>query len=279
MPSMPRHPYAHDLYPPANALVSLLLNGVCQGARRSKPIAGAETGNPLLRRGSLESLVERLSGNWRCSLLLVALLLLTGPLSALEASEVYDKVQAARSSVEELHSTAVFTFQLRLGFLPYKERLNGEYTFQAPDSHNLTFPNAPSYLANVPQVFNWNLPSLENYRSSLRGPLILDGREVILLTLVPKSAESRTRSMRLTVDAKSWEVLDQATDYKDGGFVHLRFSYLKDAPHQLVENVAAELQLPSYSLKGTAFLALDNHRVNGEYLSGVTRNSAPRVKP
>lgn len=203
------------------------------------------------------------------SLVLAALLALFlsagGQAQSLNLQQVTHKLEAARAGVEDISAKAEFSFRLNVGILPYNDVLRGSYYFKKPDRHRLDFPDAPSYLKSVPSMFSWKLPSAEKYEATVTGPTLTDkGERLYQMLFVSKNPASKTASINVIVDATKWRVARQDTLYRDGGSVLLTFSYIEYPKKglQLLEKVAGKIDIPAYSLKGTAALVLSEQKVN-----------------
>lgn len=193
---------------------------------------------------------------------LALLILVSGPAQAETLEGVVQKLELARSEVKTLDADATLSFRLLVGFIPYSENLLGRYHYQHPDSHSFEFPDAPSYLQNLPGLFNWKLPAKEKYTSKLKGPFPLDGREIYKLLYLAKDPKSKVRSITISVDSANWTFHKHDTDYRDGGTLNLVFSHREHEGVQLLENVNARLNLPAFKLSGTAAIALSGHKLN-----------------
>jgi outer membrane lipoprotein-sorting protein len=201
----------------------------------------------------------------RLALALGALFWLASPAvgQSLSLRQVQDKMEAARAGVEDLSAKAVFGFQLQVGILPYNDTLHGSYYFKKPDRHRLDFPDAPSYLRKVPSMFSWQFPNPDKYDARVTGPIETgQGPPTYQLLFASRNPASKTTSITMIVDALKWRVTRQDTLYKDGGSVLLRFSYLESQGLPMLEKVAGQLDIPSYSLKGTASISLSEHQPN-----------------
>lgn len=192
-------------------------------------------------------------------------LLLSGPgwSQSLSLRQVTEKMEAARSKVEDITARARFDFRLNVGILPYNDSLDGTYYFKRPDRHRLDFPDAPSYLKSVPSMFSWKLPSSEKYDCAVKGPLSpKKGERVYSLLFTSKNPDSKTETITVLVDALRWRIARQDTRYKDGGSVLLSFDYIEQKGLPLLQKVSGKLDIPSYKLKGTAGLSFNEQRVN-----------------
>ncbi len=197
--------------------------------------------------------------------LLLALLLLgvPGTAQSLSLKQITDKMEAARSRVDDITAKAKFDFRLTVGILPYSDSLLGTYYFKKPDRHRLDFPDAPSYLKSVPSMFSWKLPSSEKYDCQVQGPLKTPGQGPLYnLLFTSKNPDSKTSSITVAVDALKWRIARQDTRYKDGGSVLLSFGYTEQKGLPLLQQVSGKLDIPSYKLKGTAGLSFSDQQVN-----------------
>ena len=194
---------------------------------------------------------------------LLALLGVPGGAQTLSLKQVTDKMEAARSGVQDISAKAQLAFQLSVGILPYNDTLFGSYYFKKPDRHRLDFPNAPSYLKSVPSMFSWKLPSPEKYDSKVTGPYNSgSATPTYQVVFTSKNPDSKTSSITVTVNARSWRVDKQDTLYRDGGSVLLTFSYIDQAGLPLLEKVAGKINIPAYSLSGNAAITLSEQKVN-----------------
>lgn len=195
--------------------------------------------------------------------MLLALLGAPGGAQTLSLKQVTDKMEAARSGVQDISAKAQLGFQLSVGILPYNDTLFGNYSFKKPDRHRLDFPNAPSYLKSVPSMFSWKLPAPEKYDCKVTGPHNSgSAAPTYQLVFSSKNPDSKTSSITVTVNAKQWRVDKQDTLYRDGGSVLLSFSYIEQTGLPLLEKVAGKINIPSYSLSGNAAITLSDQKVN-----------------
>lgn len=182
---------------------------------------------------------------------------------SLSLSQLTAKMEQARSGVEDLRAQADFAFQLRVGFIPYGDSLRGTYLFQKPDRHKLDFPDAPGYLKSIPSMFNWALPSLDRYNAEVSGPTREpSGERTYKIIYTPKNLSSKTDTIRVTVNAETWQMSQQDTRYRDGGSVLLTFTYVEQNRLPLLEAVSGQLDIVGYKLKGSASITLSSHQVN-----------------
>lgn len=196
---------------------------------------------------------------------LAVLLLLVSPGRAqtLSLKQVAEKMEAARSGVQDISAKAQLAFQLNVGILPYSDALLGTYFFKKPDRHRLDFPTAPSYLKSVPSMFSWKLPSAEKYDCEVSGPHnTKSSTPTYLLVFTSKNPDSKTASITMTVNARQWRVDKQDTVYRDGGSVLLTFAYTEQSGLPLLQKVAGQINIPSYSLTGNAAITLSDQKVN-----------------
>lgn len=197
------------------------------------------------------------------SLLLTLLLCQPGQTQSLSLRQVTERMEAARSKVEDITARAAFDFRLTAGILPYSDSLSGTYYFKKPDRHRLDFPDAPSYLKSVPSMFSWKLPAPEKYDCLVKGPFVAAKQAPAYhLLFSSKNPDSKTKSITVVVDAQKWRIARQETRYKDGGSVLLDFGYIEQKGLPLLQKVSGQLDIPSYKLKGTAALSLSEQRVN-----------------
>ncbi len=198
--------------------------------------------------------------------LIICFLLSSHPIwgQGLSLPQVTEKLEKAQEKIEDISANARLDFQLRVGFLPYSDSLNGTYLYKKSDRHKLDFPDAPSYLKSVPSMFSWKLPSADKYSCQVTGPLREGNTPISIYRLIYTSnnSNSKTDSITVTVDADRWRIERQDTRYKDGGSVLLQFSYRDWKGSPLLEKVSGDLDLPAYSLKGKAAISLSDHKVN-----------------
>lgn len=204
----------------------------------------------------------------RCSqaclrLLLLGCLASTGYAQSLSLAQVKEKMEAARAGVEDVQAEARFSFRLSVKILPYSDTLNGTYFFKKPDRHRLDFPDAPSYLKSIPSMFSWKLPSAEKYDAVVTGPSEDgNGQPIYQLLFTSRNPSSKTSTITVLIDARKWRVISQDTLYRDGGSVLLAFAHHDDHGLPLLQKVTGLIDIPSYSLKGTAAIDLSRHKIN-----------------
>lgn len=194
-------------------------------------------------------------------LILFFLLALAPSATAQSLSDVVTKIEAAQSRIAKMTADANLRFDLAVGFIPYSDSLKGTYTYEAPDTHRFEFPDAPSYLQELPGMFNWELPKPEKYTGKLKGPFRLDGREVYKLLYLPVNPDSKVRSITVTVDTAEWLFRRHETDYKDGGTLNLDFTHTTEDGLKVLQTVQAQLNIVAFKLKGTAGIDLSRHKI------------------
>lgn len=195
------------------------------------------------------------------TLLLVLLCLCQGSAQVLNATQVLAKVTTSQSRVQRLDAHADLVFDLYLGLLPYRGRLLGTYTFKAPDQHRLNFPQAPSYLKDLPNAFRWDLPSLTKYTCSSDGLVSSKNEWIYRLRYLPQNPQSKVSTLVVDVNAKTWKVLRQETTYRNGGQIELHISYVFQQGQLIPSTIDATIDLRDYHLKGQSHLRLTNHQV------------------
>jgi outer membrane lipoprotein-sorting protein len=181
---------------------------------------------------------------------------------SLSLQQLTDRMQKHREGIEDLSARALFSFRLNLGIIPYTDSLKGSYYFKKPDKHKLDFPDAPSYLKSVPSMFSWKLPSAEKYDSKVSGPLTEHGAPIYRLLFSSRNPSSKTSTITVIIDANNWRVARQDTLYRDGGSVLLTFAYRDWQGQNLMEKVSGKVDIPSYSLTGSASITLSEQKVN-----------------
>jgi hypothetical protein len=192
------------------------------------------------------------------------LLLLAGPALADNPTvdELLERHKKSSEALEDVQAKATLKLKVVLGLFPYSEDLSGKYFYLKPNHHRLEFDDAPSYFDKAPSLFKWDLPTLDKYKTKVKGPYEEQGEAVFQLLFLPKNSDSSTQSVLCTFDADSWRLKKQDTTYRDGGAVRLAFQYLSDSELPVLEKVVADVDIPSYSLTGAATISFDDQKTN-----------------
>ena len=197
-------------------------------------------------------------------LIIIVLLALTG--SSLADSPTVDQLlerhHKASEGLEDVQAKAKLKLKVVVGVFPYSEDLSGSYYYLKPNHHRLEFDDAPSYFDKAPSLFKWDLPTLEKYKTKVKGPYQEDGSAVFQLLFLPQNSASSTQSVLCTFDATTWRLTKQTTTYRDGGSVSLKFNYVPDSELPVLDKVTADVNIPSYSLTGAATISFSNQETN-----------------
>ena len=180
----------------------------------------------------------------------------------LTVESLLKKHQEASSKLEDVKAKAALSLQVVVGIIPYSEKLSGRYYYLKPDRHRLEFDDAPSYFDKAPSLFKWDLPTQDKYRTKVKGPFKEATGEVYQLLYLPKDSDSSTQSVLCSFDSKTWRLLRQETAYRDGGSVALSFKYLTRSEVPVLDKVAANVKIPSYSLSGAATISFTDQKYN-----------------
>ena len=180
----------------------------------------------------------------------------------LTGEQILSKVQEAQSRIDNLQANTNLNLDATLGFLPYSENLDGKYYYKKPNKHRLVFDDAPSYFDKMPNMFSWKVPDPKKYSVKTKEVALANGTRAHKLYFSPTNPDSKTRSITYTISHAKWMLLDQETQYKDGGELLLTFQYAEKAGHQLLSQINAKVRLASYPIKGRATIRFSSHKVN-----------------
>jgi len=194
-----------------------------------------------------------------CALLGFLILPATSAPQSATVEEILERYHQAQAGLKDVEASASLDLQLVLGVFPYKEKLQGTYYYQQPDRHRLKFQDAPSYFEKAPDMFRWDLPSDEKYKSKIKTSPDPSSVQVLYL---PKNPDSSTLNVLCRFERQSGRLMSQETTYRDGGAVNLDFTYLGSQEFPVLKKVESRVSIPSYSLTGSAGIVFTEHRIN-----------------
>lgn len=202
--------------------------------------------------------------NFVLALTLLAGVLTAGPAAADQAVEdIFEDVRKLNDGLKDYSADIKMDLDVRLAFLPYRPKVIGRYYHKTPDHHKLEVKEAPNYVKKYPNIFGWNLPKLEEFKSRVVGETTYNGRPVWHVELMSKPDRGGgLQRMEMWIDRGDHSILRQEAFYKENGRIAVDVKYRETDGFLVFDTMNAVFEFPAVKVSATATASYSGYKFN-----------------